>query len=221
MMKIKVCLLDMDGTTLDSERIYLKASVAAAKELNYDIDEYTFAYYMAWGSDEHKQELVKAVNNPDFNYEKWNECMQNYYEQYSNNGEVKLVDGTVELLNYLNAHDIKPCICTGTKRARAVHELKKLGIYDLLDYVVCGDDIENTKPSGDCHRYALKHYGISTDEAIVVEDAKCGYEAAKDANLKCILVPGVIIVSEQLKKQADYLAKDLYDVINILDKINN
>ena len=219
-MKIKVCLLDMDGTTLDSERIYLKASVQAAKDLNYDIDEYTFAYYMGWGSDEHRDVLQKAINVENFDYDKWMNLMQELYEKYSNNGEVKLVDGTIELLDYLNNKGIKPCICTGTNRSRAVHELKKLGIYDKLDFLVCGDDIKNTKPSGDCHRLALKHYNILPEEAIVIEDAKCGYEAAKDANIRCILVPGVIIVSDELKKQADYVAKDLFDVINILEKIN-
>lgn len=209
----------MDGTTIDSERIYLKANIKASKELGFDIGSNTLSYYMNYSDEELKDVMPCNIGFPNFPCDKYIELSKKYYLEYSNAGEVKLNNGVFELIEFCKNNNIKVCICTSSKRKIAEYELKKFNIYDKLDYLVCGDDVSKEKPSGECHVKALKYFELNEDEAIVIEDAGCGLLAAKDAKIKSILVPGVINLENKWFKFADYVANSLLDVIDIIKKI--
>ena len=62
--------------------------------------------------------------------------------------------------------------------------------------VFAGDIVAAKKPAPDIYAYALKHLGVSTDEAIVVEDSNNGLRAARAAGLRTLVTVSSYTVDE-------------------------
>jgi HAD superfamily hydrolase (TIGR01509 family) len=66
--------------------------------------------------------------------------------------------------------------------------LKRLGLYDYFDHVLCGDDVERTKPAPDLYLLALERLRVSANAALVFEDSPNGAKAARAAKIECVVV---------------------------------
>ena len=62
--------------------------------------------------------------------------------------------------------------------------------------VFAGDIVAAKKPAPDIYAYALKHLGVSPDEAIVVEDSNNGLRAARAAGLRTLVTVSSYTVDE-------------------------
>ena len=61
--------------------------------------------------------------------------------------------------------------------------------FRYFDFVVDGDDCENTKPDPEPYRRALERVSRPASECLVIEDSERGLLAAKAAGLKCWVIP--------------------------------
>jgi beta-phosphoglucomutase len=78
-------------------------------------------------------------------------------------------------------------IVTGTAR----HELEVTLPQEILCYfevVVTGDEVKRGKPDPEPYLTALSKLGVSSDRALVVENAPLGVRAAKAAGICCFAV---------------------------------
>jgi pyrophosphatase PpaX len=77
------------------------------------------------------------------------QVMTEYYKFYSNNHDkmAKVFDGIIELIDKLKNNGVHLSVYTGKGKGSTEITLEKLGIKDLFDLVVTGDDIVGHKPS--------------------------------------------------------------------------
>lgn len=66
--------------------------------------------------------------------------------------------------------------------------LKKLGIYDLFDYILSNEDVKYPKPQGDIYFQCIMQAGVSVNETLIVEDSYIGISAARKTNANILLV---------------------------------
>jgi HAD superfamily hydrolase (TIGR01509 family) len=66
---------------------------------------------------------------------------------------------------------------------------QRTGFSRYFDFVVDGDDCENTKPDPEPYRRALERVSRPASECLVIEDSERGLLAAKAAGLKCWVIP--------------------------------
>ena len=125
--------------------------------------------------------------------------------------EVPVKPGLIEILDFLDAHHIKKAVATTTRRELTEERLKRVGVYDRFDYVLCGDEVINRKPNPEIYLSVLKQMDTDTRNALVLEDSVVGVEAAYRAGIDCIQVPDIIAPTDVQKKQTIYTAKDLME----------
>jgi HAD superfamily hydrolase (TIGR01509 family) len=89
--------------------------------------------------------------------------------------------------------------------------LKRLGLWDHFEAVLCSDDVRRTKPDPELFHAALAVLHARADEALVFEDSPNGVKAAKAAGIRVIAVPNPL--TEQLAiTGADLLLPSLAEV---------
>jgi HAD superfamily hydrolase (TIGR01509 family) len=123
--------------------------------------------------------------------------------------------GLIPLLEALRARGDLLAVATSGTRAHITNNLARFGLTDSFDAVVCIDDVAHGKPHPDLVLEALRRTGTAASDAIMLEDAPRGVEAAHRAEVFCIAVPthGVPLDAFAL---APVIARDLHAVQRLL-----
>ena len=83
-------------------------------------------------------------------------------------------------------------------------------IYDLFSVIITGSDVKNGKPHPEPFIKCLKRFNLKPIEAIVLENAPFGIQAAKKAGLKCLALETSL--SKKYLYQADQVFKSIKDL---------
>ncbi|MCD4759690.1 HAD family phosphatase [archaeon] len=66
--------------------------------------------------------------------------------------------------------------------------LNKIGMINLFEVVITGEDVKNHKPHPEPYLKALQLMNLSSSDCLVFEDSAIGVKAALDAGIKCKLI---------------------------------
>lgn len=97
--------------------------------------------------------------------------------------------GLAPLLEALRARGDLLAVATSGTRSHISKSLARFGLTDYFDAVVCIDDVARGKPHPDLILEVLRRTGTAASDAIMLEDAPLGVEAAHRAEVFCIAVP--------------------------------
>lgn len=179
-------LFDLDGTLVDSspchERAYREALEARLPDLAR-----RFSYEpckgrrtrdaLRWFGIEDEALLAELT-----------EAKQQAYRELVEAGAIQLLPDARELLDVLRARGKRVFLVTGGSRRSTQSVLAGLGILNRFEHVVTADDVANGKPAPDCWLECIVRAGISLDQALAIEDALSGIEAARAAGIECVAV---------------------------------
>jgi len=218
---IKLCIFDMDGLLLDSERYMWSVNEQrASKELGKEIPE-SIIRSIIGGSNEKSRKTIMEYFNYDFPIDEFYNLVFKYNDEMVNENKVPLKRGALEILDYLKKQNISISLGTSSNIDYVSKVLKSLKIYDYFDYIVTKDDVKNGKPDPDIYLCAFNKYNYKNDETIVLEDAHNGILAATRANLKTILVKDMSILSKEDLDTAIFVANDLFEAMDFIKSQNS
>jgi HAD superfamily hydrolase (TIGR01509 family) len=100
--------------------------------------------------------------------------------------ETRPTKGVIELLKKLKRKGIKLGIASSSHRNLIEYILRRLNIVRLFDFVVSAEDIANSKPNPEIFLRSARGLSVEPVECLVVEDAKLGVEAAKNAGMRVV-----------------------------------
>jgi HAD superfamily hydrolase (TIGR01509 family) len=103
-------------------------------------------------------------------------------------GKVVAMPGVTELIHGLKAAGFHLAIGSSTPRANVDLVLSELGIQDLFQVIVAGEDVTKGKPDPQVFLLAAERLGIPPERCLVVEDAVAGVRAALDGGMKALAV---------------------------------
>ena len=217
MKNIKAFIFDMDGLLLDTERITFKSFKNAFEEYGYGLTE---AFYLTLIGGN-----VRAVKNACLDrYGSWfpfdvlYENQAKLSEEYISKKGVPIKDGVNELIDYLKENNYKIALATSSNKEKAENLLELAKIKDKFDYMICGDEIVNSKPDPEIFLKAAKKIGAKPKECIVLEDSKAGIKAAVNAGMKAINIPDMKKPDEEIKRMAFKIFDSLLDVKKYISK---
>ncbi len=196
-------------------------------------DEY---HYLAWLSLANKEGIYfdKEINNKlrgVSRMDSLNIILSNSTKTYSEEEKIKLAEYKNDIyksyllkmkptdissdvlftLHKLKELGYKVAIGSSSKNTKLI--LSQLNIIDLFDAISDGTLISKSKPDPEVFLLAAKMLGLSSDECIVVEDAKAGVEAGKRGGFL------TIGIGDAYKdKNSDISINKLSDIIKILSK---
>jgi HAD superfamily hydrolase (TIGR01509 family) len=129
--------------------------------------------------------------------------------------DLRPMPGLVPLLDTLQARGDLLAVATSGTRPHIDKSLSRFGLTSYFDAVVCIDDVARGKPHPDLILEVLRRTGAAASDAIMLEDAPRGVEAAHRAGVFCIAVPthGVPLEAFAL---APAIARDLHAVRRLL-----
>ncbi|HKW21846.1 MAG TPA: HAD family phosphatase [Ktedonobacterales bacterium] len=129
--------------------------------------------------------------------------------------DLRPMPGLTPLLDALQARGDLLAVATSGTRSHIDRSLARFGLASYFDAVVCIKDVARGKPHPDLILEALRRTNVAASDAIMLEDAPLGVEAAHRAGVFCIAVPthGVPLAAFTL---APAIARDLPAVQRML-----
>ena len=206
---LELVVFDVDGLMIDTESVWKNAFDKAGDKYGIPNLGDTLFPSLIGKRLEDEQELLDRLLPSDIQNQLINEWRQ--IGLGSLEREVPVKPGLYEMLDYLEQHHIKMAVATTTRRELTEQRLKKIGVYDRFEYVLCGDEVTKRKPDPEIYLSVLHKMNTKAENAIVLEDSSVGVEAAYRAGIDCIQVPDLIAPTEVQEKQTICIVKVLME----------
>ena len=133
---------------------------------------------------------------------------QEYFLEFIEKEEILVHESTLKFIKELKTHSIKVANISSSRNCKRI--LKRIGVIDLMDVIVDGNDITKGKPDPQIFLMAAERLSVEPEVCLVFEDAVLGVEAAKRAKMFCV---GIDRYGEPNRlKKADIVVSDLKEV---------
>ena len=208
---LKAVIFDVDGTLLDTERIYMQAWKDAAAELGYVMPDEVLQKTRAVNTKDAARIFEEEIGN-GFSYEKTRPIRVRIAEEIIKRESPILKPGVTELLDMLQEKGIRVSVASSTSLQGTKEHLTESRILDRFEVVVGGDMVTNGKPNPDIFLKAAELLGLTPEECIVVEDSPAGIRAAYAAGMKAVLVPDRAAITEEIIAMSDIVLSSLYEM---------
>jgi HAD superfamily hydrolase (TIGR01509 family) len=98
------------------------------------------------------------------------------------------IDFVVEHLKARAARGAKIGVVSGGRTKVVNHLLKVIQVADLVEVVICAEDVKFGKPHPEPFLMAAERLGVSAVQCLVLEDANMGIQSATAAGMKSIRI---------------------------------
>ena len=212
---ISAVLLDMDGTLLDTERVYLDSLVAALTAHGYTDDTVTLCQAMVGLPGPDCEAMLHARYGPRFPLTDVSRAFIANRDEILGAG-LPLKSGAVELLDALQAAEYPMAIVTSSSQRTADAHLRLAGIRHRFETILTRDDVVRGKPSPDLYLLAASRFGLKPEVCVAVEDSNHGVAAALAAGAITIMVPDMVTPTEDSRARCAAVVPDLGAVLEVL-----
>jgi HAD superfamily hydrolase (TIGR01509 family) len=177
---IKAILFDLDGVLIDAVKIHEAAFLAAVKVYGGCELDSQFHHRELNGLPTLKKlqklstlGLIHPDNIDLISDKKQEQTIEIIKQRIQADSEKR------EMLQALKDKGYELACVTNSIRKTAHLMLTSADLYDLLDYVVSNQDIDNPKPHPEPYWKAISHFKLLPEECLVVEDSEVGLQCAK------------------------------------------
>ena len=184
MSEIKAVVSDLDGTLVDTFEANFLAyrSVFAARGFTLSRDMYRKVFGLRI------DELLKGLGMSadaglvaDIRRSKA-QCYPNFFEALRPNQVL------IAFLRAFRAQGGRTALASTASRANVENVMRHIGVSELFDFVIAGEDVKNGKPHPECYNVACARLRVDPDEVLVFEDTAIGIEAARRAGMKAVKI---------------------------------
>lgn len=211
---IKAVIFDLDGTLIDTEKIYRIVWPKALKQMGYTMLE---EHYMAMRSLGRPFAPLKMKEwyGEDFDYNQARVIRKGFFDEYIAEHGIQLKKGAIELLAHLRSKGIITAIATATDIERATSYLDMVGLNGYFDRIISAVQVKEGKPSPYVYEFACESLGLKPEQCIAVEDAPNGITSAYRAGLNVIMVPDQSQPDDDIRKMLTYCFDSLEQIIDL------
>ncbi|MCV7068216.1 HAD family phosphatase [Mycolicibacterium farcinogenes] len=220
---MRAVLWDMDGTLVDSEKLWDIAMQALyarmGRVLSAEVRESTVG-----GS----AETVMRIVYDDLGLEpdpaamaESADWLHDYTGELFEQG-LPWRPGAQEMLDALTTAGIPMALVTNTRRGLTERALKSIGSH-YFTVSVCGDEVDRAKPAPDPYLRAAHLLGVPAGHCLAVEDSVTGTVAAEAAGCPVLVVPNdVEVPAGPVRRRASSLAQlDVAGLRAVFDELNS
>lgn len=212
-------IFDMDGVLIDSERQSNEGWIWAAGQLGVDMPMWLIDSFKGAPAElccKFFDDYYKGV----IDYWEAKELRTQHVYKIRETEGIPVKKGVKDIFEYIRNNGLKSAVATSTRRESAEKTLHEIGVWDYLDAVVYGDEVEHGKPEPDIFLRAAKAIGVNPSEAVVVEDSINGIKAGYAADMRVVHIPDTIAIDDDIRKLTYMVCADLNGLIDVVESIN-
>lgn len=212
-------IFDMDGILIDSERQSNEGWLWAAGQLGVDMPMWLIDSFKGAPAElccKFFDDYYKGV----IDYWEAKELRTHHVYKIRETEGIPVKKGVKDIFEYIRNNGLKCAVATSTRRESAEKTLHEIGVWDYLDAVVYGDEVERGKPEPDIFLRAAKAIGVNPSEAVVVEDSINGIKAGYAADMRVVHIPDTIAIDDDIRKLTYMVCADLNGLIDVVESIN-
>lgn len=198
---MRAVLLDMDGTLVDSEklwdvamhRLYARFGAVMSPEVRESTvggsaESVIRIVYDDLGLDPDPADMAATA---DWLHDATGELFD---------AGLPWCAGARELLDALAAAAVPMALVTNTRRALTERALQTIG-RDYFAASVCGDEVPRGKPHPDPYRRGAALLGLEPEDCLAIEDSVTGAASAEDAGCPVLVVPNDVPVPTSTRRR--------------------
>ena len=191
---VKAVLFDMDGTLVDSEKLWDISLAALYRELGGELSREVRAALVGGSAEDTIRtiytDLGLALDPVSMaGSDRW---LHDYTGVLFEQG-LPWCDGARELLEALASEGTPMALVTNTRRALTDRALTSIG-RQFFSATVCGDEVPTGKPAPDVYRRAAELLELAPSACLAIEDSVTGTAAAEAAGCPVLVVPNDVDV---------------------------
>ena len=178
-MKIKAVIFDLDGVLVDATEWHYEALNRALALFGYNISRYQHVTAYNGLPTRKKLEMLSVEKGfPRGLQSLVNKIKQKYTREEILRSCVPVFEKEF-MVHQLKRDGFKLACCSNSIRESVELMLRGSGIWELFDCVLSNEDVKQAKPDPEMYLTAFQRLGVKPEEAMVVEDAPHGIEAAR------------------------------------------
>jgi HAD superfamily hydrolase (TIGR01549 family) len=181
---VKVALVDIDGTLLDSNHAHALAWVEVLRRHGHEQPYDKLRTAIGKGGDKVLGELVGIDDEGEEGQRISKERREIFAKEHL--PSLQPTHGARALLERLQAENIRVVIATSAGGDELKGLLRQAGVEDLIDTAASSSDAEQSKPDPDIVTAALKKAGVEATEAVMLGDTPYDIQAARAAGVGTI-----------------------------------
>ena len=179
---IRVVILDIDGTLMDTNYLHIEAWEQAFEEVGERHPRSRIHHQVGKGSDRLIPEFVEDGEAG----ERVSEVHGEFYAKLQDRGHP--LPGAKELIASLADRGYEVWFATSAKPEELEHHMQELEAEGKVAGVVSSEEVQETKPAPDIFELALKRAESAAEEAVAVGDSVWDVESAKEAGVRTVAV---------------------------------
>jgi len=185
---IQAVLFDLDGVLVSTDEYHYRSWKKLSDEEGFDFFDHEFNHKFRGVARMECVEIITKASGKNYSSEQKQELADRknkyFVESLSSVTTEVLLPGALFTLRELKSRGIKTAIASNSRNAVTI--IKQVKIEHLLDAIVDGHQIENSKPDPEIFLLAAKNVGVPPAHCLVVEDAIAGIESAGRAGMKAL-----------------------------------
>ena len=185
---IKAVLFDLDGVLVSTDEYHYHSWKKLSAEEGFTFFDHEFNHKFRGVARMECVEIITKASGKQYTPAQKQELADRknryFIESLSKVTTEVLLPGALSTLHELRNRGIKIAVASNSRNALTI--IKQVKIEHLLDAIVDGHQIENSKPNPEVFLLAAKNVGVSPAHCLVVEDAVTGIESAKRAGMKSL-----------------------------------
>lgn len=179
--KIRAVIFDLDGVLVDATEWHYNALNRALDLFGYTITRFEHLTSYNGLPTRKKLEMLSVTKGlPRGLHRLLNAAKQKYTRQEILQYCVPAFDKE-HMVRQLRRDGYRLAVCSNSIRESIQLMLDGSAILDEFEFFVSNEDVRHAKPDPQMYKIALERLGIRPDEAVVVEDADPGVQAATAA----------------------------------------
>jgi HAD superfamily hydrolase (TIGR01509 family) len=201
---------DMDGVLFDTETLYEKAALAAAREIGIDMTSEFFRSTIGSPWPVIRGQLLERYG-ADFAVDDLSAASRRIFHALTEERWL-LKPGVLEMLDLLDELELPRAVATSSMRATVERHLQRHELSGRFHGIVAHGEYERHKPYPDPFLKAAEILGVAPQLCLAIEDSHHGVRSAASAGMMTVMVPDLLPATDEIGALCLHVAQDLHEV---------